>query len=223
MNLRSDPAANALMAGAFTRSNGDRLAERLGRAPSEGELYIAHFLGPNGAGRLIGLAESQPGVSAADAFPGRRDPTRGIFHDRQGRARSVGEVYQSLVGRYGVARGAPAKHGDGGGGETPATWVLAPLLEPSGPASASRRPNRYGQSVPPLYCTGWRTQAKAIVKEEFSFVPAERTHDVPPALKNTAHLCETGHSSSGTHLAHDVSIARCVNSYTQNAITLFAQ
>jgi hypothetical protein len=46
LNLRSDPSANALMAGAFTRINAEELAGRLGRDPIEGELYIAHFLGP---------------------------------------------------------------------------------------------------------------------------------------------------------------------------------
>ena len=45
MNLRSDPTANALMAGAFTKANAGKLAARLGRDPTEGELYIAHFLG----------------------------------------------------------------------------------------------------------------------------------------------------------------------------------
>ena len=43
--------------------------ERLGREPTEGELYIAHFLGPTGASRLIGLADSQPGTPAAAVFP----------------------------------------------------------------------------------------------------------------------------------------------------------
>jgi hypothetical protein len=43
MKLRQDPTANAVMAGAFTRNNAERLTTRLGRQPTEGELYIAHF------------------------------------------------------------------------------------------------------------------------------------------------------------------------------------
>ena len=39
------------MAGAFTKANSDYLATKLGRQPSEGELYIAHFLGAGGAAR----------------------------------------------------------------------------------------------------------------------------------------------------------------------------
>jgi len=44
------------------------LSERLGRHPSEGELYIAHFLGAGGAARLITLASAHPNAKAADFF-----------------------------------------------------------------------------------------------------------------------------------------------------------
>ncbi len=108
MNLRSDPNANALMAGAFTKLNADKLADRLGRGPTEGELYVAHFLGPTGASRLIGLADSRPMTPAAAIFPSaaRANPT--IFYDGRGNARSAGDVYRTLIGRYHVARSGPA-------------------------------------------------------------------------------------------------------------------
>jgi hypothetical protein len=108
LNLRSDPTANALMAGAFTRLNAGKLADRLGRGPTEGELYIAHFLGATGASRMIGLADSSPRTPAAAVFPvaARANPT--IFFDGRGNARSVGDVYRTLIGRYGVARAGPA-------------------------------------------------------------------------------------------------------------------
>ena len=48
LKLRNDPAANAAMAGAFTKENATLLSQKLGRVPSEGELYIAHFLGEIG-------------------------------------------------------------------------------------------------------------------------------------------------------------------------------
>jgi len=108
MNLRFDPAANALMAGAFTRANAESLEDQLGRKPTEGELYIAHFLGPGGASRLIHLAESNPNTSAATVFPAAASANLSIFHDRNGRARGAKEVYNNLVGRYDVARSGPA-------------------------------------------------------------------------------------------------------------------
>jgi len=104
MNLRTDPVASALMAGAFTRSNTDKLAASLGRAPTEGELYIAHFLGADGAAKLIELAQAQPRTPASQAFPGAAGANHSVFYDRQGRPRGAADVYQTLVNRYAVAR-----------------------------------------------------------------------------------------------------------------------
>lgn len=108
MNLRSDPNANAVMAGAFTNANAGKLAARLGRSPTEGELYIAHFLGSTGASRLIGLADSRPQTPAAAVFPTAARANPSIFYDSRGDARSIFSVYRMLVGRYQTARGTPA-------------------------------------------------------------------------------------------------------------------
>jgi hypothetical protein len=104
--LRNDPTANATMAGAFTRANADILSNKLGRAPSEGELYIAHFLGAGGAARLISLAANDPNASAAQYFPGAASANSSIFFDRStGAARSLAQVRNVLTARYDVARG----------------------------------------------------------------------------------------------------------------------
>jgi transglycosylase-like protein with SLT domain len=105
LKLRFDPTANALMAGAFTKSNAGKLAGRLGRDATEGELYIAHFLGATGASRLIGLADTQPTMSAAAVFPGAAHANPSIFYDGRGNARSAADVYHLLVNRYDNARG----------------------------------------------------------------------------------------------------------------------
>src|SRR5580700_7237742 len=60
MKLRSDPSANAVMAGVLTQQNAAALSRRIGRPPTESELYIAHFFGAGGAGKLIELASSNP-------------------------------------------------------------------------------------------------------------------------------------------------------------------
>jgi len=107
LKLRNDPSANALMAGAFTKGNASALSERLGRAPSEGELYIAHFLGAGGAARLISLAGSNPNARAADYFPNAAQANPSIFYDRSsGAARSLAQVRNILTARYDVARGS---------------------------------------------------------------------------------------------------------------------
>jgi hypothetical protein len=107
MALRNDPDANAAMAGAFTQKNAARLAARIGREPTDGELYMAHFLGAAGAGRLISQAAQSPGASAADSFPSAARANRSIFYDRQGNARSNAEVYGVLAGRYQTALNSP--------------------------------------------------------------------------------------------------------------------
>ena len=104
MRLRSDPTVSAAMAGVYTRSNEAKLSAAIGRAPSEGELYIAHFLGPDGAAKLIATAANQPQTSAAALFPGAAAANRPIFYDRSGQALGAGAVYRKLTGRYEVAR-----------------------------------------------------------------------------------------------------------------------
>jgi hypothetical protein len=104
LNLRRDPVANAAMAGVFAQQNSAELRERLGRSPTSGELYIAHFLGPAGATRLISHAEGSPSTSAAELFPSAAAANRSIFYDRQGRTRSAADVYRVLVGKFETAR-----------------------------------------------------------------------------------------------------------------------
>jgi hypothetical protein len=108
LGLRQDPTANAAMAGAFTNKNASILNARLGRPPSDGELYIAHFLGAGGAGKLINAA-STANPTAANLFPSAAQANRSVFYDKAGRARSASEVYGNLTGRYEVARLSTAK------------------------------------------------------------------------------------------------------------------
>jgi hypothetical protein len=108
LKLRNDPTANAVMAGAFTAANADYLAQKLGRQPSEGELYIAHFLGAGGAGRLISLAATNPSAKATDYFPGAAKANSSIFFDRAtGAVRTLAQVRDVLTARYDVARFRP--------------------------------------------------------------------------------------------------------------------
>jgi hypothetical protein len=111
MKLRNDPTTNAVMAGAFTKANADILSDKLGRAPSEGELYIAHFLGAGGAARLISFAAGNPNAKAADYFPHAAGANSSIFYDRStGAPRTLAQVRDVLTARYDVARLRP---GDG--------------------------------------------------------------------------------------------------------------
>jgi hypothetical protein len=100
MSLRYDPSANAVMAGAFTKANATRLTNALGRAPTDGELYIAHVLGQSGAVKLITAAENAPQAGAARLFPGAARANHSIFFNKQGGARSSADVYHVLVAQH---------------------------------------------------------------------------------------------------------------------------
>jgi hypothetical protein len=114
MKMRADPHVSAMMAGAYTRNNAEQLTDGLGRAPSEGELYIAHFLGSDGASKLIGAALSAPHMNAAELFPQAASANRSIFYDRSGHPRGALDVYRTLTGRYEVARAGTTAAFDAG-------------------------------------------------------------------------------------------------------------
>ena len=108
MDLRLDPHAASLMAGELASDHASYLRGRVGRDPTAGELYAAHFLGPQGSARLIEAAEKSPSVSAAAMFPDAAAANRSIFY-KDGHAASVGEVYANLTrGQTGAATAAPA-------------------------------------------------------------------------------------------------------------------
>ena len=96
MDLRLDPHAAALMAGELASDHASYLRGRVGRAPTAGELYAAHFLGPQGSARLIEAARDTPQASAATLFPDAAAANHAIFY-RGGRPASVSEVYLNLT------------------------------------------------------------------------------------------------------------------------------
>ena len=96
LKLRHNPEVSAMMAGEFTKQNSEFMQDRLGRKPSQGELYVAHFLGAKGAADLVSLANSQPNARADRHFPKAARANKAIFYSR-GRPRSVAQVYKALV------------------------------------------------------------------------------------------------------------------------------
>ena len=96
MELKLDPHAASLMAGELASDHASYLRGRVGRDPTSGELYAAHFLGPQGSARLIEARQSAPGASAAAMFPDAAAANHAIFY-RDGRAATVSEVYANLT------------------------------------------------------------------------------------------------------------------------------
>jgi len=120
--LRGDPQVSAMMAGELANDNRGYLYGVLGRDPDNAELYLAHFLGPDAAGRFLSALSADPGQSAAALLPKAAAANRSIFF-AGGAPRSVGEVMDLLRTRLsaamdtngsGAAQGLDAAAADGG-------------------------------------------------------------------------------------------------------------
>ncbi|RXH05033.1 lytic transglycosylase domain-containing protein [Bradyrhizobium guangzhouense] len=162
MKLRDDPQAASSMAAALTQSNSFKLTGLLGRRPSDSELYMAHFMGVGGAAKLIANAEDNPQAVGARLFPNAASANRSIFYAKDGRARSVSEVYSVLNARYASAsnakstRSAMAMYGD-----TPSTTQVAATngVQPMVNSAAYLQTFPDARSVTPVSATSSTTLA----------------------------------------------------------------
>jgi len=96
LDLRFDARVSALLAAELAAENMRILAGGLGRPAADTDLYIAHFIGPANAVKLIASAERSPGRAAAPLFPAAARANEPIFYVG-GRARSCHEVVRRLA------------------------------------------------------------------------------------------------------------------------------
>jgi len=100
LGLRYNQDAAAAMAAEMTAGNAAYLKGRIGRNPSAGELYAAHFLGPAGAATLIQTVGQRPAAPAASLFPAAAGANRSIFF-RNGAPVSAAQLMANLESRAG--------------------------------------------------------------------------------------------------------------------------
>jgi hypothetical protein len=190
LKLRDDPAASSAMAGVLTQSNSFRLTGKIGRRPTDGELYMAHFMGVGGAAKLIANAEDNPQASGARLFPNAAAANRSIFYERGGRARSVSEVYSVLTQRYASAANSPAtRTAMASVGVTPASKVaVAAAARPvDNAAYLSSFPD--ARAVTPVAASSQATIATASLQQpdrpifRSLFQAGERAQPVSPAVQ----------------------------------------
>jgi hypothetical protein len=210
LKLRDDPAAASSMAAVLTQSNSFKLTGKIGRRPTDGELYMAHFMGVGGAAKLISNAEDNPQASATRLFPNAAAANRSIFFDRSGRARSVSEVYSVLTSRYVGAANSPAARSAMAsvGGDIQPSVALASAA-PAAPAIDNAA---YLSSFPDSRSVTPITMASALTTTNTSppadpmfrslFQAGERTQPVSPAVREL-----WGNSSSLTSVAPATSVA----------------
>ena len=188
MKLRDDPEAASSMAAVLTQSNSFKLTGKIGRRPTDAELYMAHFMGVGGAGKLIPNAEDNPKASAARMFPNAAAANQSIFYDRSGRARSVSQVYSVLNTRYAGAANSPATRTAmaAAGGDLPRRVTMAQRRA----GRAGDRQRRLSVELPGFAqrdagaCdveNGIRAAAEPIFRSLFQ--AGERTQPISPAVQ----------------------------------------
>jgi hypothetical protein len=104
LDLRRDPYLSALMAGEMINTHRQILAGKVARDPSFAELYMAHFLGVNGASRFVALLSDTPEKRASEAFPRAAKANSALFFDKKEatRARAKALSVAEVQGRVGA-------------------------------------------------------------------------------------------------------------------------
>ena len=221
MRLRDDPDAASSMAAVLTQSNSFKLTGKIGRRPTDGELYMAHFMGVGGAAKLISNAEDNPNASAARLFPNAAAANRSIFFDRSGRTRSVAEVYSVLTSRYASAANSSAtRTALAAVGDTP-TRVTFASAAPAAPAIDNAA---YLSTFPDVRTVTPATMAFASTTTNTSsrtdpifrslFQAGERTEPLSSAVREL-----WGSSSSLTSVAPAASVAPATSVSSASAQT----
>ncbi|WP_027184822.1 PLxRFG domain-containing protein [Desulfovibrio inopinatus] len=101
---KNRPEINALAAALLTRDNAVQLEKAIGRTPTNGELYLAHFFGADQAVNFLQNLVMRPDAPAATVFGREAKANKSIFYDKQGRPNSLLDVYKSLTSKFGNAR-----------------------------------------------------------------------------------------------------------------------
>ena len=82
LDLRRDPYVSAAMAAELLKYDSEEIKEKLGRDLRKGEFYLMHFLGRQGAHRLLDVVNESPEIRASVIFPEAAAANRAIFYDK---------------------------------------------------------------------------------------------------------------------------------------------
>jgi soluble lytic murein transglycosylase-like protein len=105
LNLRNDPYLSALMAAEMLKADSARIAARIGRDLSEGETYLAHFLGPSDAEKFMSKVVAEPRYAAPKLLPKPARANRSIFYEKSRRkpqSLTVADVHRKFENMMGL-------------------------------------------------------------------------------------------------------------------------
>ena len=99
---RTDPTANAIMAATYLKESRTIMERRMGRDVSTLEVYLGHKFGPY---RATTLLKSRPDMKLVDFYPGAASRNKSVYYNRDGSAKTIGDVIAMFKGRLGYALG----------------------------------------------------------------------------------------------------------------------
>lgn len=146
LDLRKNPEISALMAGEFSAENQRYLENNTDDQIGETELYLAHFMGAQGAAKFLNARAEDPEQIAAEIFPREAAANKNVFFDQDtGEARTLDDVYSLMNDKFTCKTTQPlAKQtmprkpsADFGFAKTPAASALLPLILAAPQASSS--------------------------------------------------------------------------------------
>ena len=101
LELRRDPYLSALMAGEMLKRDASRIASKIGRELTLGEVYLAHFLGVDDAEDFLAKVADKPKAAAAQMLPGPARANRSIFFAAQrGRKKAASLSVAEVHGKF---------------------------------------------------------------------------------------------------------------------------
>ena len=99
LDLRRNPEISTRMAAEYAAENARHLQSSGHQAVGPTELYLAHFLGAQGATRFLDGMKTSPDAAAAPALPKAAEANQPIFYP-QGKAASYRDIYNRFASRF---------------------------------------------------------------------------------------------------------------------------
>jgi len=97
LELRKDPNISSEIAAEFAKSNKTEVERALGRPANATDLYLAHFLGAQGATQMAKTVASAGTTSAAALLPQAAAANRAVFYDNDGEPKTVAQIYRNFA------------------------------------------------------------------------------------------------------------------------------
>ncbi len=80
LDLRRDAYLSAVMTAEMLKRDALRIQKKMGRNLSGGEIYLLHFLGPDGTEKLLDRVAQAPSAAAAELLPKPAEANKSIFY-----------------------------------------------------------------------------------------------------------------------------------------------